>query len=244
LNCCRLLQANGFDQVQVLDSIAAAQAAAAAAAAGQGSSCGEAASHQQATAKAEAPAAATTAADEAQDVDIRVLIATKPCLQPFNSPLTTMSAAAGGADPAAAPGAGGMRPDNVRQWFTKPGLAGLAESAAAAAAGGAGDSEVSSPAEPIAAGNGDATTVGEVGKQEQQQQQQQQQPAGVSGAFSEARLLQQWVASYEVLVGDAADLGIPRSVIPQLGRQPSPAEVQAAVGHLQAMVASFLSSGL
>jgi hypothetical protein len=123
-----------------------------------------------------------------------------------------------------------MRPDNVGQWFTKPGLAGLAQSAAAAAAGTAG-SVVTSP---------DATAA----DQAEDKQQQQQQQADVSGAFSDERLLQQWVASYEVLVGDAADLGIPRSVIPQLGPQPSPAEVQAAVGHLQAMVASFLSSGL
>jgi hypothetical protein len=205
--------------VKALDSIAAAQAAAAA----QGSTSGEAGSHQQLAAAAEAQVAATTR-DEAPDVDICILIATK---QPLSlSPTTTPPAADGDAQ-AAAPGAGGMRPDNVGQWFTKPGLAGLAQSAAAAA--GTGDSLATSP---------DATTAGPVDSKQQQQQ------ADVSGAFSDERLLQQWVASYEVLVGDAADLGIPRSVIPQLGRQPSPAEVQAAVGHLQAMVASFLSSGL
>jgi hypothetical protein len=230
--CCRLLQANGFDQVQALDSIAAAQAAAAAAAA-QGSTSREAGSHQQLTAAAKGPSAATTAADEALDVDIRILIATKHCLQPFTSSPTAMPPAADGAVQAAAPGAGGMTPDNVGQWFTKPGLAGLAESAAAAASG-TGDGAATSPA-AAAADQADS---------KQQQRQQQQQQADVSGAFTDERLLQQWVASYEVLVGDAADLGIPRSVIPQLGTQPSAAEVQAAVGHLQAMVASFLSSGL
>jgi hypothetical protein len=58
------------------------------------------------------------------------------------------------------------------------------------------------------------------------------------------RVLEQWRASYEVLVADAVALGIPRSVIPSLSHAASPQEVQQAVQHLQNMVASFLSSGL
>ncbi|WIA34988.1 hypothetical protein OEZ86_013268 [Tetradesmus obliquus] len=114
-----------------------------------------------------------------------------------------------------------LQANGFEQWFTTPGLAGLAGVAAA-------------PADAAAAAGGTRS----------EQQQQQQQQADVSAAFSDERLLQQWVGSYEVLVGDAAELGIPRSVIPQLGPQPTPGEVQAAVAHLQAMVASFLSAGL
>jgi hypothetical protein len=127
-----------------------------------------------------------------------------------------------------------MRPDNVSQWFTTPGLAGLADVAAAA-----GTADAAAPAHESKPAGRTA-----VGSNTDSEQQQQPAVVDVSAAFSDERLLQQWVSSYEVLVGDAVQLGIPRSAIPCLGPQPSPAEVQAAVGHLQAMVASFLSAGL
>lgn len=99
----------------------------------------------------------------------------------------------------------------------------------------------------------------------QQGQQQQQQPGplvapasspkggssgvGATTSGSDAgvvneRLLQQWHAAYQSLVVDAADLGIPRSVIPVVPEDASPAQLQEAVEHLQAMMASFLSAGL
>jgi hypothetical protein len=59
-----------------------------------------------------------------------------------------------------------------------------------------------------------------------------------------ARLLEQWHAAYASLVVDAVDLGIPRSVIPAVSADASPAELQQAVQHLQDMMASFLSAGL
>lgn len=61
---------------------------------------------------------------------------------------------------------------------------------------------------------------------------------------SEAHLLESWRISYEVLVSDAVSLGIPRSVIPTLKEGASAQQIQAAVQHLQDMVASFMSSGL
>uniref|UniRef100_A0A383VHU0 Methyltransferase type 11 domain-containing protein n=1 Tax=Tetradesmus obliquus TaxID=3088 RepID=A0A383VHU0_TETOB len=224
-----ILQANGFDQVQVLDSVAAAAAAAAAITDDATSAAG---SQQRSAASAAAPPAADTvsaqmsspaaAADGAStEVEIRIVLATKGPATP-STPSSAWQPAGAAAAPDAAPD---MRPENVTQWFTTPGLAGLAGVAAAPAAAAA------------AAASGTRS-------EQQQQQQQQQQQADVSAAFSDERLLQQWVGSYEVLVGDAAELGIPRSVIPQLGPQPTPGEVQAAVAHLQAMVASFLSAGL
>jgi hypothetical protein len=63
------------------------------------------------------------------------------------------------------------------------------------------------------------------------------------GAVNE-RLLEQWHAAYESLVVDAVDLGIPRSVIPSVKADASPAELQKAVRHLQDMMASFMSAGL
>lgn len=77
-----------------------------------------------------------------------------------------------------------------------------------------------------------------------------QQPAGASnhisltGGAANERLLEQWHAAYQALVTDAVDLGIPRSVIPEVKPDASPAELQQAVEHLQDMMASFLSSGL
>lgn len=73
--------------------------------------------------------------------------------------------------------------------------------------------------------------------------------AGSSGGAAAAaavneKLLQQWHAAYQSLTVDAADLGIPRSVIPAVPADASPAQLQEAVQHLQAMMASFLSAGL
>jgi hypothetical protein len=75
---------------------------------------------------------------------------------------------------------------------------------------------------------------------EQQQQQQQQQPQ----QSRDARLLEQWRAAYESMTADAVELGIPRSVVPRLAADASAADMQAAVQHLQDMMASFLSAGL
>jgi hypothetical protein len=58
------------------------------------------------------------------------------------------------------------------------------------------------------------------------------------------RLLEQWHFAYDSLVNDAVDMGIPRGVIPAVQPDATPAELQEAVKHLQAMMASFLSSGL
>jgi hypothetical protein len=63
------------------------------------------------------------------------------------------------------------------------------------------------------------------------------------GAVNE-RLLEQWHAAYGSLVVDAVDLGIPRSVIPSVKADASPAQLQKAVQHLQDMMASFMSAGL
>lgn len=65
-----------------------------------------------------------------------------------------------------------------------------------------------------------------------------------AGGSASQKLLEQWHAAYNSLVTDAVDLGIPRSVIPIVKPDASPAELQAAVQHLQDMMASFLSSGL
>lgn len=225
-----MLQTNGFEQVRVLDSISAAHAAAAAAAApANAQHAGSTASgsqrpvatSSQCAAGVAGPAAGQPAA-AASEVQIRILVASKG----WGSGSTLSSSTP---QPAAA--ASAMRADNVAQWFTTPGLAGLAD--VAVVGGAAGAAEQTPASNPSAAASSDS-----------EQHLQQQQELDVSAAFSDERLLQQWVASYEVLVGDAAELGIPRSVIPQLGPQPSPGEVQAAVAHLQAMVASFLSAGL
>jgi hypothetical protein len=225
-----MLQANGFEQVRVLDSISATHAAAAAAASpanAQHAGITAAGIQQQPVAPSshhtagDSGTAAGQPAAAASEVKLRILVASKG----WGSGST-----AGSSTPQPAAAAADMRPDNVAQWFTTPGLAGLAD---VAMVGGAGAAEQAAGSNPSAAASSDI-----------EQQLQQQQQLDVSAAFSDARLLQQWVASYEVLVGDAAELGIPRSVIPQLGPQPSPGEVQAAVAHLQAMVASFLSAGL
>ncbi|KAG2422802.1 hypothetical protein HXX76_015749 [Chlamydomonas incerta] len=65
-------------------------------------------------------------------------------------------------------------------------------------------------------------------------------PGGVS-----AQVLERWAEAYGQLVEDAAELGVPRSAIPQLPPGPvSPEQLRAARDHLQAMIASFLSAGL
>jgi hypothetical protein len=84
-------------------------------------------------------------------------------------------------------------------------------------------------------------------QQQQHHTEPEAQPATSGTGASEAvneRLLQQWHAAYESLVVDAVDLGIPRSVIPAVPKDASPAQLQEAVQHLQAMMASFLSAGL
>lgn len=145
--------------------------------------------------------------------------------------------------------------------LTQPGLAGLAEAAAAPTSQGqpaqGGNTTISQPPSSNTKGAGTASsapppppnpgsTSGSGGTDAA--------GAGVTGAAAgpapaggspvNDRLLEQWHAAYESLIVDAVDLGIPRSVIPSVPRDASPAELQDAVQHLQAMMASFLSAGL
>jgi hypothetical protein len=122
-----------------------------------------------------------------------------------------------------------MRADNVQQWFTKPGLAGLSEAAAGSPpAAPSTQQQRSSSSSSEAAGGGRGAGV----------------PAAPLQEDVDERLLQQWRGAYESLVVDAVDMGIPRSVIPVLQPGASPLEIQEAVQHLQAMMASFMSAGL
>lgn len=137
----------------------------------------------------------------------------------------------------------------------QPGLAGLAEAAAADAQQPTGSSQAT-PSTPTAtntaASQGASQSAANTNSSTSQPQHKPTSappplpPAGgsASSITVDERLLGQWHAAYGQLVVDAVDLGIPRSVIPDVAPTASPAELQEAVQHLQAMMASFLSAGL
>lgn len=56
--------------------------------------------------------------------------------------------------------------------------------------------------------------------------------------------MERWAAAYEALSQEARDLGIPKSAIPALPNDVSPQQLRTMRDHLQAMMASFMSSGL
>lgn len=64
-----------------------------------------------------------------------------------------------------------------------------------------------------------------------------------SGPFS-TETLERWRMAYEAMCKDARQVGIPNAAIPSLPASSSVKELREAIGHLQAMIASFMSSGL
>ncbi|GLC48121.1 hypothetical protein PLESTB_000061300 [Pleodorina starrii] len=57
-------------------------------------------------------------------------------------------------------------------------------------------------------------------------------------------VLERWRLSYNVLMDDARELGIPSSAIPELPATATAEQIRSARDHLRAILASFLSAGL
>ena len=56
--------------------------------------------------------------------------------------------------------------------------------------------------------------------------------------------MERWCIAYQQMAEDAQQLGIPRAVIPALPPDPTVPQLRSARDLLQAMIGSFLSSGL
>lgn len=240
-----LLQANGFDVAAVLDSPAAVAAFSTSASLPSSDSPAAQLPGLSSVAVGGAAAAGVTAADGILHPAGSVAVTAEMCV------IVAAQSQDWTAGAAAADTAGGvdMRPDNVSSWFTKPGLAGLAEAASA---------QTQQPSQPSTAPPAADTpscttntpTAHSTNTSSPASPPNPPSPTGLSplspapGAAVPERLLEQWHAAYESLVVDAVDLGIPRSVIPAVKAEASPQELQEAVQHLQAMMASFLSAGL